>query len=127
MSRFERENRITSQIIGAAIEVHRTLGPGMLESVYEVCLEYELQQRKLKVARQLPLPVIYRGVQLDGGFRIDLMVEELVIVELKTVEKIEPIHRAQILSYLRLANCKVGLLLNFNVQQLTDGLERFAL
>ena len=99
----------------------------MLESVYELCLEYELQQRKLKVARQLPLPVIYRGIQLDGGFRIDLMVEEMVIVELKTVEKIEPIHRAQILSYLRLANCKVGLLLNFNVQQLTDGLERFAL
>jgi GxxExxY protein len=127
MSRFERENRITGQIIGAAIEVHRTLGPGMLESVYELCLEYELQQRKLEVARQLPLPVIYRGIQLDGGYRIDLMVEGLVIVELKAVEKIEPIHRAQLLSYLRLAKRQVGLLLNFNVQQLTDGLERFAL
>jgi len=99
----------------------------MLESVYEVCLEYELQQRKLKVARQLPLPVIYRGVRLDGGFRIDLLVEELVIVELKAVEKVEPVHRAQILSYLRLTDCKVGLLFNFNVQQLIDGLERFAL
>ena len=127
MSRFERENRVTGQIIGAAIEVHRALGPGMLESVYEVCLEYELQQRKLKVARQVPLPVVYRGVQLDGGFRVDLLVEDLVIVELKAVETVEPVHRAQILSYLRLADCKVGLLLNFNVQQLIDGLERFAL
>lgn len=124
---FKRENEITRQIIGAAIEVHRALGPGLLESVYELCLEHELQQRRLQVMRQHSLPIVYRDIRLDGGLRIDLFVEGLVIVELKAVERIEPIFRAQILSYLRLAHCKVGLLINFNVQQLTDGLERFVL
>ena len=124
---FRRANAITRQIIGAAIEVHRALGPGLLESVYETCLEYELQQRQLQVARQHPLPIVYRDIRLDGGLRLDLFVEDLVIVELKAVERIEPIFRAQVLSYLKLANCRVGLLINFNVQQLTEGLERFAL
>ncbi len=108
---FRRENAITRQIIGAAIEVHRALGPGLLESVYETCLEYELLQRQLQVTRQHPLPIVYREIRLDGGLRLDLFVEDLVIVELKAVERIEPIFRAQILSYLKLANCRVGLLL----------------
>ena len=97
----------------------------MLESAYEACLVYELAERKLKVERQKGLPVTYHGVQLDCGYRIDLLVEELVVVELKAVERLEPIHEAQLLSYLKLSGCKVGLLINFNVKLLKNGIRRF--
>ena len=117
-------NKLTESIIGAAISVHRELGPGLLESTYEACLAYELIERRLIVERQKALPVKYRGVNLDCGYRIDLLVENRVIVELKTVERIEPIHEAQLLSYLKLSNCPVGLLMNFNVTQLRRGIRR---
>ena len=109
----EKLNQITDRIIGAAIQVHRTLGPGLLESAYETCLAFELAERGLKVERQKPLPVIYRKVNLDCGYRLDLLVEDVVIVELKTVDCLAPIHEAQLLSYLKLSGCKVGLLINF--------------
>jgi len=118
-------NKITEAIIGAAIAVHKELGPGLLESAYEACLAYELAERKLKVERQKGLPVTYHGVQLDCGYRIDLLMEKLVVVELKAVERLEPIHQAQMLSYLRLSGCKVGLLINFNVKVLKNGIRRF--
>jgi len=117
-------NRITESIIGAAIEVHRALGPGLLESAYEACLTFELAQRGLKVERQKPLPVIYREVKLDCGYRLDLLVEEAIIVEVKAVDRLMPIHQAQLLSYLKLSGCKVGLLINFNVRVLRDGIRR---
>ena len=117
-------NDITEAIIGAAIAVHRELGPGLLKSAYEACLTYELVERKLKVERQKELPVTYRGVQLDCGYRIDLPVEQQVVVELKAVEKLEPIHEAQLLSYLKLSGRKVGLLINFNVKLLKNGIRR---
>ena len=120
-------NEVTGQIIGSAIEVHKELGPGLLESAYEACLAFELGNRGLDVERQKPLPVIYKGTKIDAGYRIDLMVENLVIVELKAVEKIQPIHEAQILSYLKLSNRKVGLLINFNVKLLKRGIKRFSL
>ena len=117
-------NKTTENIIGAAIEVHRALGPGLLESTYEACLAYELMERGLKVERQKTLPVKYRGVHLDCGYRIDLLVENLVIVELKVVERLEAIHEAQLLSYLKLSGTPIGLLLNFNVIQLRRGIRR---
>ena len=117
-------NSITSSIIGAAINVHRELGPGLLESTYEACLVYELAQEGIKVERQKALPVVYRGVRLDCGYRIDLLVQGQVVVEVKAVGRLEPIHRAQILSYLKLSGCKVGLLINFNVKMLKDGVCR---
>jgi len=117
-------NEITEAVIGAAIAVHRELGPGLLESAYEACLAYELTERGLNVERQKGLPVIYRGVLLDCGYRIDLLVEGQVVVELKTVERVEPIHEAQLLSYLKLSGCKVGLLINFNVKVLKNGIKR---
>lgn len=120
----EKLNKITERIIAAAIAVHRGLGPGLLESAYEACLAYELAERGLAVERQKGLPVTYHGVRLDCGYRIDLLVEGLVVVELKAVEKLEPIHEAQLLSYLKLSACKVGLLINFNVKMLKDGLRR---
>jgi GxxExxY protein len=117
-------NTLTEQIIGAAIEVHRALGPGLLESVYEACLAQELMVRGLRTARQVPLPVRYKGVRVDCGYRVDLWVEGAVIVELKTVAKLEPIHLAQLLSYLRLSGCRVGFVINFNVLQLRSGIRR---
>jgi len=117
-------NEITGEIIAAAIEVHRALGPGLLESAYEACLAYELVQRGLRVARQKELPVIYKNVRVDCGFRLDLMVEDKVVVELKAVERIEPIHKAQLLSYLKISGCTVGLLVNFNVKVLKEGISR---
>ncbi len=119
-------NRVTREIIGAAIAVHRELGPGLLESAYEACLAYELTQRGLRVEQQKPLPVVYRDVHLECGYRLDLVVEDIVIVELKSVEKLTPVHQAQVLSYLRLANCPVGLLINFNVKVLINGVHRLA-
>jgi GxxExxY protein len=124
MNESEKLNHITDQVIGAAIEVHRALGPGLLESAYEACLAFELAQRGLKVEPQKPLPVVYKEVHLDCGYRLDLLVENAVIVEIKAVESLAPIHQAQLLSYLRLSGCKVGLLINFNVKVLKDGLRR---
>jgi GxxExxY protein len=124
MTKKERLNWITESIIGAAIEVHRDLGPGLLESAYETCLAFELVERGLKVEQQKPLPVVYREVKLDCGYRLDLLVEEAVIVEVKAVDRLAPIHQAQLLSYTRLSGCKVGLLINFNVKVLKDGIRR---
>ena len=120
----QRVNEITEAVIGAAIEVHRSLGPGLLESAYEVCLARELELRRVRYARQVPVPLAYKGVQLDCGYVLDLLVEGLVIVELKTVEKLLPIHQAQLLTYLRLTNSPVGLLINFKETTLLRGLKR---
>jgi len=117
-------NNVTSGIIGAAIDVHRALGPGLLESAYEACLAYELIQREMKVEQQKPLPLIYRDVQLDCGYRIDLLVDDAVILETKSVDSLAPIHQAQLLSYLKLSGCEVGLLINFNVKLLKQGIVR---
>lgn len=117
-------NRITETIIGGGIAVHRELGPGLLEATYEACLVYELMERGLQVERQKILPVRYRGVNLDCGYRIDLLVEAKVVVELKAVERLERIHEAQLLSYLKLSGCPVGLLMNFNVMKLKSGIRR---
>lgn len=118
------ENQITEAIIGGAIEVHRELGPGLLESAYDECLCYELSQRRLSFRRQVSLPVSYKGVKLDCGYRIDLLVENTVIVEIKSVEILIPIHTAQLLTYLKLLDRAVGLLINFNVPVLRKGLKR---
>lgn len=115
---------LTDSILGAAIEVHRELGPGLLESAYEECLAWELAERRLKFERQRPLPVRYKKVALDCGYRLDLLVAETVVVEIKSIEQIEPIHEAQLLTYLKLGGWKVGLLLNFNVELLKDGIRR---
>ncbi len=117
-------NDITGHIIDAAITVHKALGPGLLESAYEACLEYELRKRERKVLTQVGLPVIYDSVKLDVGYRLDMLVEDSVIVELKAVERILPIHEAQLLSYLKLSGLKVGLLINFHVPRLAQGIKR---
>jgi GxxExxY protein len=117
-------NKITEAIISSAIAVHRELGPGLLESAYEACLTFELIERGFLAERQKALPVTYREVSLDCGYRIDLLVENQVIVELKTVESLAPIHEAQLLSYLKLSRCAVGLLINFNVRVLKNGIRR---
>jgi GxxExxY protein len=120
----EEYNRLTEQIIGAAIEVHRELGPGLLESAYEACLEFELRQRGLLVERQRKLPIVYKGIRIQCGYRLDLVVEQLIILELKAVERVERIHEAQLLSYLKLFGCCLGLLLNFNVEVMKQGIRR---
>ena len=117
---------LTEQIIGAAIKVHRELGPGLLESAYEACLGFELTQRGLLVERQKPQPVRYGGLLVDCGCKIDLLVESQVILELKAVERLLPVHQAQLLTYLKLSGAGVGLLINFNVPLLKDGLVRMA-
>jgi GxxExxY protein len=119
------DNEITHEIIGAAIEVHKRLGPGLLESAYEACLAHELRLRNLKVDNQVALPVVYKETKLDCGYRIDLLVEGRIVVELKSIENLAPIHEAIILTYLRLSGHKVGLLINFNVAILKDGVRRF--
>jgi GxxExxY protein len=124
---IEEINKISGSVVDSAIEVHSTLGPGLLESVYEICLAQELTQRGLKVERQLPLPVIYKDKKLEIGFRIDLLVENCLIVELKVVDVILPIHEAQVLTYLKLTGNKVGLILNFNVVLMKDGIQRVIL
>lgn len=120
-----RGAEITEQILGGAIAVHRALGPGLLESTYEACLAYELVERRLRIDRQTALPVVYRGVRIDCGYRLDLVVEGTVIVEIKAVERLLPVHEAQILTYLKLSALPVGLLLNFNVPLMKDGIRRF--
>ncbi len=124
MVQAKRLDEITGQIVDAAIQVHRALGPGLLESAYEACLVSELVQRGFLVERQKDLPVVYRDTQIDCGYRLDLLVEDQVIVEVKAVDKLAPIHDAQVITYLRLSGTKVGLLLNFNVPLLKDGLRR---
>ena len=119
-----RENDVGETILGCAIKVHTALGPGLLESTYEVCLAYELQKAGLKSDRQVPLPVVYDEVELEAGYRMDLLVADIVVVELKVVEKLLPLHTAQLLSYLKLSKRKLGYLLNFNVVQMRDGIKR---
>lgn len=119
-------NQLTEKVIGCAISVHRVLGPGLLESAYEECLCYELSQAKLAFERQVSLPVIYKGIKLDCGYRMDIVVENLVIVEIKAVERILPVHEAQLLSYLKLYDKRLGLLLNFHVSMLKNGMKRIA-
>jgi GxxExxY protein len=123
---MDQLNKITEAIIGTAIEVHRALGPGLLESAYATCLVYELRQRGVKVLEQIPLPLVYKEVKLDCGYRLDLLVNDAVIVEVKSVDSLAPIHEAQLLSYLKLADCKIGLLINFNVKMLKHGIKRLA-
>ncbi|MGH6931108.1 MAG: GxxExxY protein [Dongiaceae bacterium] len=114
----------SDRVIGLAIEVHRALGPGLLESVYEECLCFELQANGIRFRRQAPLPVVYKSVRLDCGFRVDLIVEDILIVELKTVERILPVHEAQLLTYLRLSGLMSGLILIFYVPVMKDGIKR---
>ena len=118
------QEELTERIIGAAIEVHRALGPGLLESVYENCLAHELALRGLGVRRQVELPVEYRGVRMECGFRLDLLVDEVVIVEVKAIEKLLPLHEAQLMTYLKLARVRVGLLINFNCLVLAPNIRR---
>lgn len=120
-------NLITEKIIGCAIEVHKSLGPGLLESAYEECLYYELKNRGLTIERQKAVPVIYKEIKLDCGYRIDLLVENAVVVELKTVEAFNPVHEAQILTYMKFSNKSIGLLINFNVTLLKNGIKRYKL
>lgn len=117
-------DELTEKIIGAAIEVHKELGPGLLESTYEACLEYELLRRGLSVARQVPISVNYKGIRLEVGYRLDLLVADKVIVEVKAVDELLAIHQAQMLSYLRLAGLRIGLLMNFNERILKRGIRR---
>jgi GxxExxY protein len=119
-------NKITESIIGAAIEVHRHLGPGLLEAAYEECLCRELSLRAVSFKRQVPLPIIYKGIPLDCSYRLDLLVDERVVVEIKAIEVLLPIHDAQLLTYLKLGGWKIGLLINFNVPLLKDGIHRLA-
>ena len=120
-------NLVARQIVDAAFCVHSNLGPGLLESVNENCLTYELKKRKLRISQQLSLAVLYNGQQLDSGLRLDFLVEECVIVELKAVERLLPLHRAQILTYLKLTGYRLGLLINFNVPVIKNGIKRIVL
>lgn len=117
-------NALTERIIGLAIKVHKALGPGLLESTYEICFAYELEKNGFRVERQKALPVIYEGIIIDCGYRIDLLIDGKIILELKSIEKILPVHEAQLLSYLKLSKCKLGLLINFNTKYLKDGISR---
>ena len=119
------ENELTHAIIGAAIDVHRFLGPGLLESAYEECLARELTLRGLRFERQKPVPVVYKDVKLECGYRIDLLVEGSILIELKAVEALAPVHDAIVLTYLRLSGCRLGLLINFHVAILKEGIKRF--
>lgn len=118
------ENDISKMAIGCAMNVHSQLGPGLLENAYEVCLFYELTTAGLGTERQKPIPVVYREVKLDAGFRLDLLIENKVIIEIKAVESLHEVHMAQILTYLKLSDCKLGLLINFNVRSLRFGIKR---
>ena len=117
-------NKVSGSVIDAAMQVHSALGPGLLENTYEVCVEHELSKRGLNAKSQVPLPVVYDGVRIDLGYRLDLLVEDAVIVEVKAVEKLAPIHQAQLLSYLKHSDKRIGLLINFNVLHLKDGIKR---
>jgi GxxExxY protein len=121
---MQRENELSNIAIGCAIKIHKALGPGLLESAYQACLHYELTQNGLSVEKEKPLPLTYEAVKLECGYRVDLLVENKLIVEVKTVETMHPVHLAQLLTYLKLSNCKLGLLINFNVPLLKDGIKR---
>lgn len=118
------ENELSNKILGCAIEVHKQLGPGLLESAYQECLYYELQQAGLNVQKEKPMPIVYKEVKLDHGYRIDLLVNNKVVIEIKTVDEFTDVHVAQVLTYLRLGNYKLGLLLNFQVTTLKNGIRR---
>jgi len=124
MNIMER-NEITQRIIGCAIEVHKNLGPGLLESAYEECLVFELNRAGLSTKRQVPTPVIYKDIKLEYGYRIDILVEDTVVIELKVVDEINPVHEAQILTYMKFSNKQIGLMINFNVVLLKNGIRRF--
>ena len=117
-------NQLSSKIIGAAIQVHKALGPGLLESAYEECICHELSSQGLSIERQKPLAINYKGIKLDCGYRLDIVVENTIIIELKSCKKIEPIHKAQLLTYLKLSGLNLGLILNFNVPVMRDGIVR---
>lgn len=121
------QNILTQKIIGCAIEVHKHLGPGLLESAYEECLCFELHQEGLSFERQKPVPIVYKEIKLECGYRLDVLVENEVIIEIKSVDSISPLHQAQVLTYLKFSNKRLGLLLNFNVKMLKDGIRRFIL
>ncbi|HEY3916337.1 MAG TPA: GxxExxY protein [Stellaceae bacterium] len=121
------DSSLTERVIGLAIDVHRHLGPGLLESAYEECLSFELKANSIAFVRQVPLPVVYKGVLLECGYRMDIVADKALVIEIKAVERLMPIHEAQMLTYLRLSGMKVGLLMNFNSVLLKDGLRRFAL
>ena len=125
MTELQRLNGITEKIIGAAIKVHRKLGPGLLKSAYEACLAYEIAKLGLRVEQQKHLPLVYEQVKLECGYRMDLLVEGLIVVEVKSVDAVAPIHEAQVITYLKLSGCKLALLINFNVVLLKDGIRRF--
>lgn len=118
-------NQVTEKIIGCAIEVHKKLGPGLLESAYEECLSYELKSVGLAIERQVPIPVVYKDIKLECGYRIDILVEKTVVIELKAIEAFAPVHEAQILTYMKFANKTIGLLINFNVTLLKNGIKRY--
>lgn len=118
-------NQITERVIGCAIEVHKRLGPGLLESAYEECLSYELMSAGLAIERQVPVPVVYKEIKLECGYRIDILVERTVLIELKAIEAFAPVHEAQILTYMKFAKKSIGLLINFNVTLLKDGIKRY--
>ncbi len=124
---MEGSSNLTGKIIGCAIEVHKILGPGLLESAYEECLDFELSKVGLDVKRQKPVAVVYKEIKLDCGYRIDLLVENEVIIELKSIDGFAPVHTAQILTYMKFAEKKIGLLINFNVTKLVDGIKRYVL
>ena len=124
---MEKINALSYNIIGCVYKVHSELGPGLLESSYETCLEYELVKNNLKVERQKPLPLIYDDLKLNAGYRVDLLVENSIILELKSVDQIAPIHKAQLMTYLKLSDKKLGLLLNFNVTNMQNGINRIIL
>jgi GxxExxY protein len=120
-------DELSNQVIGCAIEVHRELGPGLMESTYEQCLAHELKLNGIRFRLQHPQPVVYKKVRLDCGYRIDMLIEDTLLIELKSVETIKGIHEAQLLTYMKLADIKTGLLINFNVRKLKDGIKRFVL
>lgn len=119
-----KENELSSKVIGAAIEIHRTLGPGLLESAYRECLCHELRINGLKVEKERAMPIVYKGIKLDHGYRMDLLIEDRLVIEVKTVETLTDVHVAQVLTYLRLGNYHLGLLINFQVDLLKNGLQR---
>lgn len=122
-----RYSELTSRIIGCAIEVHKLLGPGLLESAYEECLSYELEKAGLKVEKQKALPVVYKEIKLDCGYRMDIVVDNTIVLEIKSVDVLNPVHEAQILTYLKFSEKKIGLLINFNVTLLKNGLKKYIL
>lgn len=121
---MDKLNKLSGEIIGAAIEVHKALGPGLLESAYQECLFYELANKGYHVVKEQPMPIVYKEVKLDHGYRMDLLVENKIVIEIKTVDAFSDVHFAQVLTYLKLGNYKLGLLINFNVLKLKDGIKR---